>query len=766
MTSQSNRRAHHDRDDTADAHRLVRMKRANGRSDRAAAGADVDFKSLIGPVARHLLGEPNKQSTPRSLRFGTYGSLSVDLDDGVWFDHEHRLGGGTLALIERETKLANGAAIEWLREDDFIGNDARPKQAAQPRPAEKPRPTEKPQPRRMVATYIYAAPDGTPRYRKIRYEPKSFAQERADGRGGWVTGAGAMKGVERTLYRLNDMLRAPPHATVYVCEGEKAADRLADHMLIAVAAGGATAWRPEFAAHFKDRSVAVLPDADTAGAKYADAVVSSLRGIATTVKRIELPGLAAGADIADWLAAGGTAEQLEALAAETAPIEDAPERDDAIERDDAAASTDAPRAGRRDGRMPGGDGDRIDARRARATKSTDWRADAQLNDKGALRSNLANALLALRRAPELAGLLAFDEMARTTMLLRPVPGSGPSTTPRPVQDADVTAIQEHLQLAGLVSLTKDATHAAVDLVASENGYHPVRDYLDGLRWDGVPRLRSWLSTYLGTPDTGYEQRIGEMFFIALVARAYRPGCKCDYMLILEGPQGGRKSTACAIIGGEWYSDNLPDIRSGKDVSQHLNGKWLIEIAEMSALDKAEASALKAFVSRPIERYRPSYGRKEVVEPRQCCFVGSTNKNVYLRDETGARRFWPVIVGLINTDALARDRDQLFAEAVHRFRAGEAWWPDGDFEARWIRPQQDARYEHDAWEDAIQQYLSAGPDACPRRTTTILQIAREALQLEVGRIRTLDQRRVAAVLERSGWRRGTRTAAGIPWVRAV
>ena len=412
----------------------------------------------------------------------------------------------------------------------------------------------------------------------------------------------------------------------------------------------------------------------------------------------------------------------------------------------------------------------IDALRASATAaaSTDWRADAQFNDKGSLRSNLANALLALRRAPELAGLLAFDEMDRTALLLRPVPGSDPSRTPRPVQDADVTAIQEHLQLAGLVSLTKDATHQAVDLVAAENSFHPVRDYLDALRWDGVPRLQGWLSSYLGAEHSPYTAAIGTMFAIGMVARVMRPGVKSDYMLVLEGDQGTRKSTACSILAGRWFSDALPEVSAGDSVrlSMHLRGKWLIEISELSSISKTEAGALKAFLTQTEERYVPKYGRKEVCEPRQCSFIGTTNKKTYLRDETGGRRFWPVQTSLIDTDALARDRDHLFAEAVHRFRAGERWWPDGDFERQHINPQQSARYETDAWEDAIHQYLASGPDGTPRRTTSILQIARDALQIQTGRIGTADQRRIAAVLERDGWRRGNRTPAGIPWLRPM
>jgi predicted P-loop ATPase len=375
------------------------------------------------------------------------------------------------------------------------------------------------------------------------------------------------------------------------------------------------------------------------------------------------------------------------------------------------------------------------------------------------RPNLANAMLALREDPQLADLLAYDAMQCTALLMQPVPSSlhPKLTRPRPVQDGDVSALQEFLQLAGLEKLSKETVHQAVDSRASERTFHPVRDYLTALQWDGTPRLDTWLHTYLGVEHGRYATGIGRMFLIAMVARVFEPGCKADYMLVLEGPQGAFKSTVCTILGGHWFSDNLPDV--GGDavrLAQHLRGKWLIEIGEMSAMSKAEADELKAFISRREERFTPKYGRREVNEPRQCVFIGSTNKATYLRDETGGRRFWPVKVTAIDTYAFARDRDQLLAEAVHLYKQNTQWWPDGDFEAEHIRPEQDARYEADAWEQPIADYLE-GKDR-----TTVWDVAVNALYFDTARLGTQEQRRIAAVLDRLKWERAKRGPKGERW----
>jgi predicted P-loop ATPase len=384
--------------------------------------------------------------------------------------------------------------------------------------------------------------------------------------------------------------------------------------------------------------------------------------------------------------------------------------------------------------------------------SGSWEKWLQLDDRGQVIPNLANAALALRQAPELAHLVAYDEMLRHTLLLRMVPGSrgGAFTGARPLKDTDIAAVQEWLQKHQLRRLGKETAHQAIELVAHEAAFHPVRNYLSALAWDGTRRLETWLTIYLGAEATPYTNAIGMMFLIAAVARIFAPGSKCDYLLVLEGPQGARKSSACRILGGEWFSDSLPDVTAGKDVALHLNGKWLIEIAELSALGRAETAALKAFLTRNTERYRPPYGREEIIAPRQCVFVGTTNRETYLRDETGGRRFWPVRVGTIDTDALARDRDQLFAEAVAAYRAGEPWWPDSDFEREHITPQQEARFEGDAWEELIGAWL-AERDRC-----TLAEVAREGLHFTSDRLGTADQRRIVAVLTRLGWeqRRGT------------
>jgi len=350
----------------------------------------------------------------------------------------------------------------------------------------------------------------------------------------------------------------------------------------------------------------------------------------------------------------------------------------------------------------------------RAAGGTGWMnaSNVILSDTGKPLPVLANVLIALRSL--MPRFFAYDEMACMVMLMHPLDGAN-DQRPRPLTDVDVGLAQDRLQHHGLPRISKDTMHQAVDIVAHENCFHPVRDYLESLVWDGIPRIRGGMwegeevapfaVEYLGAEHSEYVREVSGMYFGQMVARIFQPGCKADHMMVLEGEQGILKSTACKILAGDWFSDALPDVTADKDASQHLRGKWLIEVSEMHAMNRAEAAQLKAFITRDTERYRPSYGRREVIEPRQCVFIGTTNRATYLRDETGGRRFWPIKCGRIDIDALARDRDQLFAEAVQRYRDGRAWWPDKDFETRHIAPEQAARYEADVWEETIADYLA-------------------------------------------------------------
>jgi predicted P-loop ATPase len=390
-----------------------------------------------------------------------------------------------------------------------------------------------------------------------------------------------------------------------------------------------------------------------------------------------------------------------------------------------------------------------------------WWNQLDLNQKGSPLTHYRNAYVAISGDALFSGGFAYDDMLHMTVLTHDVGQPMESVGfPRPVSDNDVRNVQRLMHELGLNGMGFDNVYAAINEFGSKRRFNPAHDYLEGLEWDGENRA-SWLSTYLGVPPTPYTDRIGTLFLISMVARIYEPGCKVDYMLVLEGPQGELKSAALRTLGDPWFSDNLPDISmSGKDASTHLRGKWLIEIAEMHAFNKAESTQLKSFITRQEERFRPPYGRNEVIEPRMCVFAGTTNKDLYLKDETGGRRFWPVRCGLINIALLERDRDQLFAEAVQLYKEGINWWPDRAFEKKYITPEQEGRYDGDLWEDLIRDYVNARTPPL-----TLKQIAVGCLGYEnpgagfsgetkmpLTRFGTYDQNRAKRALAAIGWGR--------------
>ena len=284
--------------------------------------------------------------------------------------------------------------------------------------------------------------------------------------------------------------------------------------------------------------------------------------------------------------------------------------------------------------------------------------------------------------------------------------------------------------------------------ARSNVFHPVRDFFDALVWDGTTRLDTWLPTYLHADDTEYARAVGPRFLISAVARIYEPGCKVDHVLVLEGPQGKQKSEALrtlAIRDG-WFTDRLSHVAS-KDAAQELAGVLLVEIAELDALTKASSSAIKAFLTRRCDRFRPPYGKHPISLLRQCVFAGTINPVAggYLKDPTGARRIWPVAChGVIDREALERDRDQLWAEAVTRFKAGAKWWLETlELEAL-ATAEQALRFKEDAWKGPISKWLGERQDA------SIAEVLEHALKIAPRDQTHSAEIRVATILTQLGF----------------
>jgi predicted P-loop ATPase len=574
--------------------------------------------------------------------------------------------------------------------------------------------------------------------RKVRNSPgripKCFWQHLNGSGGEWEHGTGGVK-TAGLLYRFDEVREAiAAGETIAVVEGERDVDSLWRIGIAATCnAHGASEpdkepkWKPAHSKQLAGARLVVLNDNDAAGYAHAKTIVTCSRGIAKEIRRLDLidawPDIGQGNDVSDWLANGGTPERLLELI-EAAPV--------------------------------------IAERKSKPPEPVEgWRKGLLCNGRAIPYSSLANVMIALRSDPAFAGALEFDEMAQDAILLRNVPlvGNKPAPdTPRPITDDDVSRLQEWLQHNGLPQIGRDVCGQAMHLRAREVRRHPVRDWLNGLEWKGIdPRLDTWLATYLGAQgDPGYLAVIGSMFIIAMVARIFQPGCQADYMPVLEGPQGIEKSKACRALAREYFSDSLPENISSKDARQHLRGKWLVEIAELAAFTKAATEPLKAFITRRGEKYRPPYGAHEVEEPRQCLFIGTTNKPVYIKDETGGRRFWPVKCGRIDVEKLEDDRDQLFAEAVHRYRQREQWWPDRAFEQKFIQPEQTGRTEVDPWFERIAEYVAGKTEAY------MLAILQQGLDLEVSRVDPVHARRVAAVLYQLEWAPGKRDKRGVPY----
>ena len=368
-----------------------------------------------------------------------------------------------------------------------------------------------------------------------------------------------------------------------------------------------------------------------------------------------------------------------------------------------------------------------------------WKAKLRYDDNGDLKLSLGNLVTILNHHPDWRGALFFDEFSGDILKRKPPPFPHAKMGEWTDMDSSKTHVwlDEHFDLPKLSTLAVDE---AISVVADLHSIHTVKEYLEPLRWDGTPRLKTWPLRYLGAADTPAHRFVGQAWMIGAVKRAYEPGCQFDNVLVLEGRQGARKTTALRALGGAWHAESITDVGS-KDSLMTLRGKWLVEFAELDALGRVESSRIKQHISATNDVYRPSYGRRSITVQRQNVFAASCNPDKYLKDETGARRFWPVRCGSIDIDALRRDRDQLWAEAVHLYRQGEQCWatPDMDY----LTQAQEERFMEDPWEEHIMGFVYG-------KKEVLISDVLGHLRVELPKQTQADKNRVSKVLGRLGY----------------
>lgn len=395
----------------------------------------------------------------------------------------------------------------------------------------------------------------------------------------------------------------------------------------------------------------------------------------------------------------------------------------------------------------------------RPSADASWQAHLHRTSQGALVPHAVNVTLILENDERWKGVIGEDLFAGRTVKRRATPYGG-----RAGEWTDLDDTRTSIWLAEQYGLRVKALTVleAVAVVAHQNQFHPVRDYLLGLKWDGVPRLRSWLVDYLGAqaladrPD--YPAVMGMRYLVSAVARVMLPGAKADCVLILEGEQGLRKSSALGVLGGEWFMDT-PIPLGDKEAYQAIQGMWIIELAELDAFNKVESTKAKSFFGASVDIFRPSYGRRSIRLQRQCVFAGTTNQDEYLRDPTGNRRYWPVLCSKVDLAGLREARDQLWAEALQLFEAGEPWWPQAD-EQEMFEAEQDVRFQGDFWEPRIVTWLQQNP--CETVSGDVL--LEKALNIDPGHWGRPEQTRLGQIMHRLKWRRRRLAPAGRGGVR--
>lgn len=339
-------------------------------------------------------------------------------------------------------------------------------------------------------------------------------------------------------------------------------------------------------------------------------------------------------------------------------------------------------------------------------EDTDWLAQLTVNSRGLFESTINNVYLILLHDPELYDRYYYDEFKERPIVSGDLPWEKLTARSSPCwTDSDDSGLRQYIEMHYKID-SAVKIRDAVELAMLSHKRHLVREYLQGLEWDGLARADTLFIDYLGAEDSEYVRTVTRKALLGAVARIFSPGCKHDHMLVLVGPQGCRKSTTLAKLGRTWFSDSLYTV-SGKEAYEQIQGYWIIEMGEMAATRKAELEQIKQFMSKQTDSYRAAYARRTQEHPRQCAFFGTTNDDEFLRDPTGGRRFWPVTVtdrGKEMGDSLDESAiDQIWAEIVIRYKAGETWYLDEKIEAI-ARKVQEEHTEMNGKQGIIENFL--------------------------------------------------------------
>jgi putative DNA primase/helicase len=461
----------------------------------------------------------------------------------------------------------------------------------------------------------------------------------------------------------------------------------------------------------------------------------------------EVPGVPAGAGAADsGDAAGG--DGGESRVAEPRPADPGPAEGPGAEQPGVRSPAEHAARADREPAAPAG----LPAPAAAAEPQSQvarwlaWGLDK--SGQGAPLANLNNAVAVFEHDQRLQGYVWFDEFLQRQLTGEP---------PREWMEADDANLALYMQrVIGLQKMGVDTVRQAARVVAYRNTRNCVQDWLRGLQPDGVERIERFFVDIFGAEDTVYTRAAGRNFWVSLVARAMNPGCQVDNMVVLEGAQGLLKSSALQVIGGEWYAAQHESPTNMRAFAEILQGKIIVEIEEMHSFSRADNEAIKKAITVRKDRFRPSGAHGYAKDhPRTCIFAGSTNRDDWNKDETGARRQWPIRCTQVDLQALQASRDLYFAEALAIYRrvptdasaeqrvaAGAAWWV---MPAEETRNEQQDRYDADPWMEKVAEYVEMLP------SVTVSAIMQDALKIDVARFTRSDQMRVAACLTVLGWK---------------